>query len=718
MAHRVRLKRKLLTDAGSEARRPSKKGAPVSNRNAHNNHQSPKSTLLCERCLAIDIDHILSLKLRSHPRGHLIAELKGDPQEWQRSHCPLCQFFATMRPHTPNIGAREELVLCAFRQDGRHWVNDDENILLAVVRKSDRKGKGSGQRVSELTKATGLISSIHPPSFKDSLTTMRGRLIEPDLINFDILRQWLRLCYGRHGKECDNHVTHSVTSLKLIDCVTRKVEHAPPRCRYVALSYIWGHQRRGEVELQRDTCLPDNLPRTIEDAITVTKALHLRYLWLDRYCIPQHDKEETHNQIRQMDLIYSGAHVTIIAAAGEDPYFGLPGVSSTHRIPQQVVHLGKHTLCSLMEDAPKVISRSTWMSRAWTFQEALFSTRRLVFTEQQVYYECRATNWSETVDLDRDWSGWNMFVVKSITRFPWDIFQLIEKYSRRELSDENDALNGFLGVFRAFENGKYPVYHYWGVPVLPPVIKSARNGSIKLVSRNSCHGFIIGLCWRTTQPGRRRTRFPSWSWAGWTGGVHYLMSLYRFGATEHDGHALDIAVELSSGKTQDWDAFWQSFRSKPSRSSLPKYLHIEGWTMPLQLEAASCDPTMAGPLDRQECRDSPPHCEESGPFKWLIFFYPTQQTQENGNFNTSVKTSPLIGIILCDFERGPPRADRTFVLVAQEKGDSYECVGHMIFAFRYAVHGEIPVAPRLWSLSAPDKSYPFRHKSIRRIRLG
>lgn len=39
-----------------------------------------------------------------------------------------------------------------------------------------------------------------------------------------------------------------------------------------------------------------------------------RYLWVDRYCIDQDDVAEKKEQIAQMDRIYRGAELTIIAA--------------------------------------------------------------------------------------------------------------------------------------------------------------------------------------------------------------------------------------------------------------------------------------------------------------------------------------------------------------------------------------------------------------------
>ena len=55
-----------------------------------------------------------------------------------------------------------------------------------------------------------------------------------------------------------------------------------------------------------------------------------------------------------------------------------------------------------MSDPKRVIMDSPWISRGWTFQEALFSRHFLIYTHQQVYFECRSTNFCESVDLIRD----------------------------------------------------------------------------------------------------------------------------------------------------------------------------------------------------------------------------------------------------------------------------------------------------------------------------
>jgi hypothetical protein len=61
--------------------------------------------------------------------------------------------------------------------------------------------------------------------------------------------------------------------------------------------------------------------------VTVAKALGTQYLWVDKYCINQRDVSITYQQLQAMGQTYKNARFTIIAVAGEDEDFGLPGVS-------------------------------------------------------------------------------------------------------------------------------------------------------------------------------------------------------------------------------------------------------------------------------------------------------------------------------------------------------------------------------------------------------
>jgi hypothetical protein len=130
----------------------------------------------------------------------------------------------------------------------------------------------------------------------------------------------IAFCQKNHD-DCCIQPSQSVEGMKLIDCDTMEITQSPGAVPYVALSYVWGHQMT--------RCLPTygslefaTLPQTIQDSLTTIRRLGFRYLWVDKLCISQGNVAERRKQVMQMDKIYAGAELTIVAAAGEDDEFG------------------------------------------------------------------------------------------------------------------------------------------------------------------------------------------------------------------------------------------------------------------------------------------------------------------------------------------------------------------------------------------------------------
>lgn len=130
-----------------------------------------------------------------------------------------------------------------------------------------------------------------------------------------------------------------------------------------------------------------------------TQKLGYWCLWIDPYCIDQTDSAHTYEQICQMDKICKVSALTIIATAGEDSNYDIPGVGDRHRIAQQCAKIGGHKLVNTLDNAHIQILESKWAKRGWTYQEAILSRRRLVFTGQQVYFECRSMYAYEAFDF-------------------------------------------------------------------------------------------------------------------------------------------------------------------------------------------------------------------------------------------------------------------------------------------------------------------------------
>ena len=323
-----------------------------------------------------------------------------------------------------------------------------------------------------------------------------------------------------------NHAKYKVTSslpgLRVIDCsdpsslVIKVVEDLA--LDYLTLSYVWGTDSQHPAACN---AMPEQLPRTIRDAIEVVKKLGYQYLWVDRYCVPQEDCRERHAIIQGMDQIYENSVLSITAAAGGNSHYGLPGAKNTPRKPQLIVQLGSYTVTEIhLYKVPENINASKWNSRGWTYQEALLSRRRLVFTDKSVYYQCGGMHCLEELSLpllalhtaNKQWMQSfripAVFPLGEVGHTPFDLDKRINEYLHRELTYDSDVLKAFQGILRQFEQMKPTVMNLCGLPIYLPRCFTPRLES-------ETHRLLLSLSWRAYGSRVRRTGFPSWTWAGW-----------------------------------------------------------------------------------------------------------------------------------------------------------------------------------------------------------
>ena len=127
-----------------------------------------------------------------------------------------------------------------------------------------------GQMVNRVQLAFGLSSENQAIG----RSALRARKTG-SLVDFSLCRTWLERCRTEHGTSCRQTWTDELLAFKMIDVHARKVVACPKNCSYVALSYVWGNIKPATGALESRT-----LPQTIEDAISVTTNLGLRYLWV------------------------------------------------------------------------------------------------------------------------------------------------------------------------------------------------------------------------------------------------------------------------------------------------------------------------------------------------------------------------------------------------------------------------------------------------------
>lgn len=268
-------------------------------------------------------------------------------------------------------------------------------------------------------------------------------------IRLDLFRKQIQRCEREH-RQCAHPVPVDIPNLRVIDCSSRRIVAAPRDCVYLALSYVWGRIPR--IPAIRDV-LPASIHSTLKDALIVTQDLGYNYLWVDQYCIDQEAKDSIKaGQLAQMNSIYNNAQVTIIAASGADVTSGLPGVRFTPKSESFIRSREHITICTSINDLFTLTNKSVWMSRAWTMQEAMFAHRRLIFTEDQVFLQCRTQCYGEPQCLPHGVIQWPIFSGMPIPfaadlrdnvhgPYFFAIAQAITTYTRRHLTEAGDILH-------------------------------------------------------------------------------------------------------------------------------------------------------------------------------------------------------------------------------------------------------------------------------------
>jgi hypothetical protein len=108
------------------------------------------------------------------------------------------------------------------------------------------------------------------------------------------------------------------------------------------------------------------LPKTIEDSVEVAVRIGIAFLWVDRYCIDQKNAAEKHDLIQNMDTVYRGAALIIVAVSGRTLHDGLLGINGTFRPQQNRFTIGpSNSSFTAMSDSRFEVRASLYQTRGW-----------------------------------------------------------------------------------------------------------------------------------------------------------------------------------------------------------------------------------------------------------------------------------------------------------------------------------------------------------------
>jgi hypothetical protein len=362
--------------------------------------------------------------------------------------------------------------------------------------------------------------------------------------SFALARHWLNSCIHNHEacqKECNSS---SIIPSRLIDvgsppeydlvrlCSRESFDEKP---EYLTLSHCWGGAEilrllESNKQLFSRSIPTEELPKTFRDAITITRRLGYRYLWIDSLCIIQDSKFDWESESAVMGKIYRGSTCTISALGAKNSHDGC----FTTRNPLI------YSPCIIAGDSKSgLLAEGRYLpqewrgsgesdeigrlhSRGWVVQERILSPRTLHYGSISISWECIE---HDATEPQPEGDGYQM---------KWDSGWTFRTYRRPK-----EAFRKFNPP-AALENGTRPqdqqfkdFFHAWTSVLTAYSQCSLTKGSDKLIAVNGLirtvsertgltdfaglwsEYMLPGLMWHTFGPDLMppENRCPTWSWA-------------------------------------------------------------------------------------------------------------------------------------------------------------------------------------------------------------
>lgn len=336
--------------------------------------------------------------------------------------------------------------------------------------------------------------------------------------------------------------------------------------KYAALSYCWGSEEDARTQFKTERAslerrcngLPYELMTpAIIDAVALTRAIGLRYLWLDAICIVQDDITDWEQESSQMNLVYQHAFVTFCglnsASCHETLLQRAPAVQvsfqSTVRLDVSGYYLVRLRPRSgdWLDRHKQVWDRSVsrWAERGWTYQEQELSSRLLLFGSLRMHFQCGKRKWS---DGDKDLTTLHSSEVRLLDRVieikrgelpARDLYDrwlwTVHQYGSRSVTREKDRLPAISGLARI-------VWDALGDQYLAGLWKGDVFRGLDWISGEETA--IRSLQSHLQHIQQRVYVAPSWSWAANTGSISTCFPIEESSVSEST--LVDVNVETES----------------------------------------------------------------------------------------------------------------------------------------------------------------------------
>jgi hypothetical protein len=290
-----------------------------------------------------------------------------------------------------------------------------------------------------------------------------------------------------------------------------------------------------------------SLPQTFQDAITLSLALGIEYLWIDSLCIIQDSRDDWLREASLMCSVYTNSWVNFAATSSRDGTGGLFYKSAlVDNCAMDATWTGLPAgmyLCVDDSAWERRVENGPLNQRGWVLQERLLSPRTVHCAYDQMWWSCRdAPNCCETFPTGALMPTWT--TSSSLTplhelgsdefeRWNEAWLSVVRSYTKAKLTYGSDKLIAFAGIAQDARDAR-------GIPAADYLAGLWRDG------------LPADLLWRMAGAGVRDTttyRAPSWSWASVDGDVYFHATEKRLQTREN------MVASILEGRTsthQGW----------------------------------------------------------------------------------------------------------------------------------------------------------------------
>ncbi|PQE33834.1 hypothetical protein CJF32_00010832 [Rutstroemia sp. NJR-2017a WRK4] len=475
-----------------------------------------------------------------------------------KNGCRICHILLSF--HLRAQGSLDN----GFRTDAIISVSDHPSIkassgnIILTIRHQGQIWEPNGQY-------TQLRSTIHlegDPSYERLKWTCRALPLSEstdDPAVIALANQWLSSCDTKSPghQSCITPRRRAFQPARLLDVSggtvrlslkSERIEEEP----YCALSYCWGTSRQviltayNEEDLSRSIEF-DTLPKSITDAIRVTRSLGIRYIWVDSLCIIQagdSGKDWTYHST-QMSEIYSNCILNLSAdraSAAQEGFLGQRAWPPIRPVFNDGI-IGLSTpqrkcVITFTNVADMALATEPLGSRAWILSERMLSPRTLHFGAGEMFWECPGC----AIASESCPKGYHTFLENySYAKFELsdrasekihDWIQILTNYTLLSLTmPASDKLVALAGVGRLYE-------------------KHTKNTLVAGIIKDTLPQSLLWEREVFSSPEFKRSpkyRAPSWSWASFDGPLGFYMSREIFGRSKNIAEVLDVWTKPVEG---------------------------------------------------------------------------------------------------------------------------------------------------------------------------